>query len=92
MNETLVLNDGTIIQNAETVQSVVVGLWIHINNGMTFDQVYNLFSDPDKTEVITSDKTTPMRPNGNTVYEGFSDLYMIKRENDGKIIIGLHHE
>ena len=40
--------------------------------------------------MITSDKSEPNKPNEGTVYEGYTDLYMLKREDDGMIVVGLH--
>ena len=89
MNETLTMKDGTTVRNAQTVGSIQ-GLWIHIREGLTFSQAYSLFSDPEKTGRIESDRTEPATPNMPTVYEGFTDLYMLKREDNGMIIVGLH--
>ena len=87
--ETLILNDGTTISNVETM-TAVVGLWIHIFRGMNLSEAFVLFSDQSKTSRIVSDKTEPHRPDDNTVYEGYTKLFMIKQEDDGEIVIGLH--
>ena len=87
--ETIRLNDGTVIQNVLTIEAIV-GLWVHIQGGLSFSEAYELFSDPDATSVITSDKREPHRPEEDTVYEGYTDLYMLKREDDGMIVVGLH--
>ena len=87
--ETLTLNDGTVVRNALTIEAVV-GLWVHIQGGLSFSEAYELFSDADATAVITSDKREPHRPEEDTVYEGYTDLYMLKCEDDGTIVVGLH--
>ena len=87
--ETITLNDGTVVNNAVTI-GAIPGLWIHIQNGLTLAEAFSLFSDPEKTAVITSDKSEPNRPREGTVYEGYTDLFMLKREDDGTIVIGLH--
>ena len=87
--ETITLNDGTVINDAVTI-GAVPGLWIHIPNGFTIAKAYKLFSVKNKTSVITSDKSEPSRPREGTVYEGYTDLFMLKREDDGTIVIGLH--
>ena len=87
--ETITLNDGTVLTDATTI-GALPGLWVHIQKGLTFAEAFALFSDPKKTAVITSDKSEPNRPGEGTVYEGYTDLYMLKREDDGMIVIGLH--
>lgn len=89
MNETLRLMDGTEIRNAQTVGSLQ-GLWIHIRDGLTFSEAYGMFSDPEKTGRIESSRTDPATPEAPTVFEGYTDLYMLKREDNGMMIIGLH--
>lgn len=86
MNETIRLADGTEISHAQTIESLQ-GLWIHIREGLTLAEGYAAFSDAEKTRRMESDKTEPA-----TVYEGYTDLFMIKREEDGKIMIGLKKE
>lgn len=87
--ETLTMNDGTVILNAETM-TAVVGLWIHIFSGMNLPEAFSLFSDQSKTTRIESDKTEPHRPDERTVYEGYTSLFMMKQEENGEIVIGLH--
>ena len=87
--ETITLNDGTVINDAVTI-GAIPGLWVHIQNGLTLAEAFTLFSDPEKTSVITSDKSEPNKPNEGTVYEGYTDLFMLKREDDGMIVVGLH--
>ena len=87
--ETITLNDGTVISNVDSIEAIV-GLWLHIHSGVNFSGAYQLFSDPMRTAVITSDRTTPAKPDDNTVYEGYTDLYMLKREDNGVIVVGLH--
>ena len=77
--ETITLADGTVIRNAQTI-GAVVGLWVHVYQGLTLNEAFSLFSDPAKT-------ATPEAP---TVFEGYTDLFMIKREDTGMIMIGLH--
>ena len=87
--ETITLNDGTTVSNVETM-TAVVGLWIHIFSGMELAEAFSLFSDQEKTIRIESDKTEPHRPDEKTVYEGYTALFMMKQEEDGEIVIGLH--
>lgn len=86
--ETLKLNDGTVIQNAETIQAVV-GLWIHIRSGLTIQSAFSLFTDPEKTSRITTDKAEPYKPDDPIVYDGYTNLFSIRQEDDGGIVIGL---
>ena len=87
--ETITLNDGTIVNDAVTI-GAIPGLWIHIQKGLTLSEAFKLFSAPKKTAKITSDKSEPNKPGEGTVYEGYTDLFMLKREDDGTIVIGLH--
>ena len=89
--EQLILNDGTVVNDAITI-GAIPGLWIHIQKGYTLSEAFTLFSDPEITAVITSDKSEPHKPGEKTVYEGYTDLFMLKREDDGMIIVGLHKE
>ena len=86
--ETLTLNDGTVVENAITIKAYI-GLWIHLMTGYSFSEAYSMFSDPEKTIKIVSDKTEPHTPTQPTVYDGFTDLFSIRREDDGEIVIGL---
>lgn len=86
--ETLTLNDGTVVENAITIKAYI-GLWVHLMGGYSFSEAYNMFSDPEKTIKIVSDKTEPHTPTQPTVYDGFTDLFSIRREDDGEIVIGL---
>ena len=85
--ETLTLNDGTVITNAISIRAVV-GLWIHLN-GYTMQEAFSLFSDPSKTERITTDKTEPDRPDEPIIYEGYTDLFSIRIDDEGEIVVGL---
>lgn len=87
--ETLIMNDGTVVSNTATM-TAVVGLWIHIFSGMNLPEAFRLFSDQSKTTRIESDKTEPHRPDERTVYEGYTSLFMMKQEENGEIVIGLH--
>lgn len=87
--EMITLNDGTTVSNVETM-TAVVGLWIHVFGGMDLAEAFSLFSDQSKTARIVSDKTEPHKPDENTVYEGYTNLFMLKQEEDGEIVIGLH--
>ena len=87
--ETLTLNDGTIVRNALTFDAVV-GLWIHVSSGMSLSEAFTVFSDPDKTKKIVTDITLPHRPNEPITYTGYTNLVMVKKEEDsGEIIIQL---
>ena len=84
----LTLNDGTVIQNADTILAVV-GLWIHISSGFTLSEAFSLFSDPEKTRRIVTDKVEPHKPDDPITYEGYTNLFSIRAEDDGDIVVGL---
>lgn len=86
--ETLTLNDGTVIKNALTFEAVV-GLWIHIKD-IDFLEAVRLFSDANKTQKITTDIVLPHKPDEPIVYEGFTVLVSVAKQDDtGEIIIRL---
>jgi hypothetical protein len=91
MEETITLADGTVIQHTLTFEAYV-GLWVHVLEGMDFSTAVKLFNNKKKTRRIVSDKTTPAKPDGCTVYEGYTDLFSIRAEDNGQIVIGLHKE
>lgn len=86
--ETLTMNDGTVIKNADTFRAVV-GLWVHIRSGFSINDAFVLFSDPAKTSRIVTDKVEPYKPDEPITYEGFTNLFSIRQDDDGEIVIGL---
>ena len=86
--EILTLNDGTVIRNADTILAVV-GLWIHIRSGLTLFEAFSIFSDTGKTSRIVSNKVEPHKPDDPITYEGYTNLFSIKAEDDGTIVVGL---
>ena len=86
--ETITLNDGTVITNAVTILAYV-GLWVHLLSGYTLEDAYRLFSDPENTARIVTDKFEPSKPDEQITYEGYTGLFCIREEDDGQIVIGL---
>lgn len=82
--EKLILNDGTELKNSHVQLSGTI-LWFYLN-GVTFDEAYQLMSDTGKTEKITAEYY-----GSTTEYYSYSDLFCLRREDDGMITGGLKH-
>ena len=76
MDETLTLNDGTIIMESH-ILVVNQDVFLYINNGMRLAEAFELLNDPEKTKVIIADQYGEK-----TVYRGYNHLYAIKEEID----------
>lgn len=83
MNQKLTLNDGTVLENAHAIVAVNV-LWVYIDIGITMTEAFELLNDPEKTAIIRADDF-----GAESVYSGYTDLYCIKREENGQINAGL---
>jgi hypothetical protein len=81
--ETLTLNDGTVFDPAHAIEVNGI-LYVYLDNGITLAEAFELLADPEKTSVITGNAY------GNiTTYEGYTDLFCIRREDDGQVNAGL---
>ena len=71
MDETLTLNDGTLLENTRVLLSAG-SLFFYVGNGMTMDEVYQFMKQPELTKHMTvySFKQT-------TEYNGYTELYCI---------------
>lgn len=83
MDQILIMNDGTRMYPAYAILASGV-LYVYIENGMTLDDVYQLLTDPEKTAVITSNEFGIEK-----TYEGYTDLFCIRREDSGQVNAGL---
>ena len=84
MQETLTLNDGSFILKA---RAIVDGrtLWFYVeHDGATLGEIFELMNDPEKTATITADEYGVV-----TEYQGFTDLFCIRKEENGQINGGL---
>lgn len=79
--ETLILNDGTVIENAHCIQ-VSDRLFVYVLEGMNLRRGFELFSDPERVSVIKSN-----RYGEEAVFNGFTELQSLSY--DGQLVIGL---
>jgi len=80
----LTLNDGTVLENSHVILNGST-LWFYLT-GITFTETFNVMNDASRTETITADSFGDV-----TAYEGFTDLFCLRREDDGMITGGLKH-
>ena len=82
--ETITLNDGTVLENSHVLLSRNV-LWFYLN-GVSFEDAFALMSDVDKTIRIVASSY-----GSETEYTAYTDLFCLRREDDGMITGGLNH-
>lgn len=83
MAQMLILNDGTILDPAHAILAGNV-LYIYLDGTVTLEAAFALLIDPDKTARITSQEFGVV-----TEYEGYTDLFCIRREDNGQVNAGL---
>ena len=77
MEQTLTLNDGTVLAgHAFEVDGV---LYVYIDSG-TLKSVFPLLSERSKTAVITAEDYGSER-----TYEGYTKLFALREETDGTV-------
>ena len=81
MNETLTLNDGTVLNGHALGSEDELFLYVY---GTTLADLYPLISDAEKTAKIQEDR------NGDQmIYTGYNYLYSIREERSGMVSAGL---
>ena len=75
MEETLTLHDGTVLEDSH-VMELNGTLSFYVRNGMTMTEVFALFNDPEKTDVIVAH-----RYGADHTYEGYTDLNFIQKRS-----------
>lgn len=80
--ETVVLNDGTKLLDSHVLPDGNT-LWFYLKN-ITFEEAFELMSDSSKTSRIIMDYFGTV-----TEYNGYTDLFCLKREEDMRITGGL---
>lgn len=84
MEQILILSDGTVLAPAHAILAGSV-LYVYIDaGGMTLAEAFALLNDPEKTGTIVANEYGEI-----TTYEGYTDLYCITREDDGRVNAGL---
>ena len=79
----LILNDGTEIENASAL--LVSGtLFLYLGTSENMVQAFDLLIDPDMTERITYQEFDTVK-----VFDNYTDLVFIRKEDDGSISAGL---
>ena len=81
MDETLRLNDGTLLNGHALLTGNDLLLYI---SGMTLAEAYPLLSDEGKVNHITED-----RYGEKTTYDGYRHLFFIREELSGMLTAGL---
>ena len=79
MNETLTLNDGTVLENSYAYE-VTGKLYLYIRAGLNIVEVFSLLADPEKTEKIKCN-----RYGTETIFEGYEAITCVSDEGDGMI-------
>ena len=75
--ETLILNDGTELENSNTVESG--DLYVYVRNGYGLSRVFALLNDPEKTKKIIDRFRTDI------IHEGYTRLIAVRDEGNGLI-------
>ena len=83
MINTIRLADGTILDKSSAGQEDDI-LWVYVYTIMPLQEAYGIFSNPEKTATITE-----IRKTGEIQYQGFTDLFSIRKEVGDNIIVGL---
>lgn len=77
MNQTLTLNDGTVLAG-HCIESDGV-LFVYLDHG-TMKSVFPLLSERTKTSVIRAESYGAV-----TVFEGYTKLFALREETDGTV-------
>ena len=81
MNETLTLNDGTVLNGHALKSGSDLFLYVY---GSSLAELYPLVSDAEKTVKIDEDRYGDL-----TTYTGYNYLYCIREELTGMVSAGL---
>lgn len=79
----LILNDGTEIENASALLSSGT-LFLYLGQAVNMVQAFDLLIDPEITERITYQEFDSVK-----VFDGYTDLTFIRKEDDGSINAGM---
>lgn len=83
--QTIVLNDGMVVNGSGSTDSDLVNLWLWLSNLSSFSDLYEIFDDPNKTAKIIINSS----PFITKTYYGYTFLTNIKRTPDGKFSVCL---
>jgi len=82
----LILNDGTELQDSYVISSGSV-LWVYVYARIGFAELFDLLNDRRKTARVTLDQEGTM-----AYFDGYTDLFCIRKEDGGFISAGLRKE
>ena len=74
--ETITLADGTVLENSHVLNDSE-NLFFYIQNGMSMAKVFSAMNNTKKTATIRA-----FQYQQETIYEGFTDLCAISKENN----------
>lgn len=83
MDAKLTLNDGTELGSSYVIRSGN-NLWVYVYAQITFADLFSLLNNPENTAAITMKQGEE-----ETVFEGFAELFCIRKEDEGFISAGL---
>ena len=80
--ETLTLNDGTVLAGHAVLDGDT--LWFYLDS-IAFGDAYTLMSDQSKTIRIKADQYGM-----GIIYNGYTDLFCLRKEKNGQVTGGLN--
>lgn len=83
MDQKLILHDGTVLTPAHAF-AVSGTLWVYLDFVISLSDAFEILNDPEKMSVVVSDDYGV-----ETTHEGYTDLYCIRREDNGVVNAGL---
>ena len=83
MEQKLTLNNGTVLENSSAAENGI-GLWLYVNSGISFADLFAIVNDPEKTRRIIAENIE-----GKKTYRGYKDLFYIRKGDNGSVSIGL---
>ena len=85
MEQKLILNDDSEILDSYAVQANGK-LWVYVYADISFACLFSMLSDPEKTSRIVCEQFGVRN-----TYDGFTDLFCIRKEDGGWISAGLRY-
>ena len=87
MGQKLILSDGTELEDSYVIYASGT-LWVYVYAQISFAALFALLNNPDKTAAITLVRGE----NDEEDYDGFTDLFVLRKEDGGFISGGLRKE
>ena len=83
MEQTLTLNDGTVLNNSSAAENSG-GLWIYVNAEIGFQDLFSIMNDHEKTKRIIAENIE-----GKKTYRGYKELFYLRKGDNGTVSIAL---